>query len=264
MSEMDEGGSRRSSGTGGSKTLSLKRTETSTVRQSFSHGRTKAVVVEKKRARVAPGLPGKAPEGEKPGRHAPEDTSGAREAKEAPVSARAATRGGVVLRELTDDEKEARARALTDAKFAEEEARKHAEVEAARRAVEEERMKRERDAAEKRKVEEEARKHAEEEARRHAEQEAARRLEKKEAAEAATATAPTAVPGKCRRRRGRRRSGGQEGQAFRQGAGAAPQSHPGWPSRRQADHHAGARRSGRAHALRRGLSPAHQSRPSPA
>ena len=31
------------------KTLSLKKTETSTVKQSFSHGRTKAVVVEKKR-----------------------------------------------------------------------------------------------------------------------------------------------------------------------------------------------------------------------
>ena len=34
------------------KTLSLKKTETSTVKQSFSHGRTKAVVVEKKRTRV--------------------------------------------------------------------------------------------------------------------------------------------------------------------------------------------------------------------
>ena len=30
------------------KTLSLKKTETSTVKQSFSHGRTKAVLVEKK------------------------------------------------------------------------------------------------------------------------------------------------------------------------------------------------------------------------
>src|ERR1700751_3579177 len=33
----------------GGKTLTLKKTETSTVKQSFSHGRTKAVVVEKKR-----------------------------------------------------------------------------------------------------------------------------------------------------------------------------------------------------------------------
>ena len=37
-------------------TLHLKRpVEQGTVRQSFSHGRSKAVVVEKKRARVAPG-----------------------------------------------------------------------------------------------------------------------------------------------------------------------------------------------------------------
>jgi len=34
------------------KTLSLKKTETSTVKQSFSHGRTKAVVVEKVKTRV--------------------------------------------------------------------------------------------------------------------------------------------------------------------------------------------------------------------
>ncbi len=40
---------------GAHKTLSLKKTETSTVKQSFSHGRTKAVVVEKKRTRVEPG-----------------------------------------------------------------------------------------------------------------------------------------------------------------------------------------------------------------
>src|SRR4051794_2201541 len=43
----------------GSKTLSLKpRTETGVVRQSFSHGRTKSVVVEKKTKRR---LPGEAP-----------------------------------------------------------------------------------------------------------------------------------------------------------------------------------------------------------
>ncbi|MDR3467536.1 MAG: translation initiation factor IF-2 associated domain-containing protein, partial [Xanthobacteraceae bacterium] len=43
----------------GSKTLSLKpRTETGVVRQSFSHGRTKSVVVEKRTKRR---LPGEAP-----------------------------------------------------------------------------------------------------------------------------------------------------------------------------------------------------------
>src|SRR5258708_34189096 len=36
------------------KTLSLKKTETSTVKQSFSHGRTKAVGVEKKRSATPP------------------------------------------------------------------------------------------------------------------------------------------------------------------------------------------------------------------
>src|SRR5271156_5319492 len=41
-------------GRAGRAPLSLKKTETSTVKQSFSHGRTKAVVVEKKRARVTP------------------------------------------------------------------------------------------------------------------------------------------------------------------------------------------------------------------
>src|SRR6476660_9574976 len=107
MSETDDSGARARGG----KTLSLKRTETSTVRQSFSHGRSKAVVVEKKRARV---LPGKGPaEAEKPSaRHDAEDTvHPAEDARRAP-----ANRGGVVLRELTEDEKEARLRALTDAK----------------------------------------------------------------------------------------------------------------------------------------------------
>src|SRR5687768_5966963 len=182
MSDTDEDG-RAGRSSGGSKTLSLKRTETSTVRQSFSHGRSKAVVVEKKRARVAPTGPGKPLESEKPARpgHA-EERGAVPEAKDAAAqaAARAGTRGGVVLRELTDEEKEARMRALTDAKFAEEEARKRADADAARRAIEEERFKREREAAERRKLEEDARKHAEEEARRRAELEATRRLEKKE------------------------------------------------------------------------------------
>ena len=54
MSDTDETSTRRT-GRAPAKTLSLKKTETSTVKQSFSHGRTKAVVVEKKRARVEPG-----------------------------------------------------------------------------------------------------------------------------------------------------------------------------------------------------------------
>src|SRR5688500_6687851 len=171
MSETDESGTRSRAGASGGKTLSLKRTETSTVRQSCSHGRSKAVVVEKKRARVVPGKP---LEPEKPGKHAPSEDHRAVEARDADPRRASSARGGVVLRELTEDEKEARLRALTDAKFAEEEARKRADADAARRAIEEERFKREREAAERRKLEEDARKHAEEDARRRAELEATR------------------------------------------------------------------------------------------
>ncbi len=91
------------------------------------------------------------------------------------------------------NEKEARLRALTDAKFFEEEARKRAEEDSARRAIEEDRMRREREAAARRQAEEEARKATEEEARRRAEQEAARRLKEKEA-EAGGAPAAPAIP----------------------------------------------------------------------
>ncbi len=185
MSETDDSGARARG-----KTLSLKRTETSTVRQSFSHGRSKAVVVEKKRARVMPGK-GLVEPTERPAKHV-----AAEEALHPAVDPReearraAALRGGVVLRELTEEEKEARLRALTDAKFFEEEARKRAEEDSARRAIEEDRMRREREAAEKRKAEEEARKAAEEEARKRAEQEAARRLKEKEVEAGGTPAAP--------------------------------------------------------------------------
>jgi len=191
MSDTDDSGTRSKAGGTGGKTLSLKRTETSTVRQSFSHGRSKAVVVEKKRARVLPGA--KPLEPEKPVKHGLVEDH-VSEARDTDARRPSSARGGVVLRELTEDEKEARLRALTDAKFAEEEARKRADEDAARRAVEEDRFRREREAAEKRKTEEEARKHAEEEARRRAEQEAARRLEKKETETTTTTTTTTAPP----------------------------------------------------------------------
>src|SRR5580700_4450825 len=170
-----------SSARGAGKTLSLKKTETSTVKQSFSHGRTKAVVVEKKRARVQPGTkatePGEKPKGTLPDAPTPQFVP------EAQTTARdAQPRAGVVLRQLTDEEKDARSRALADARVAEDEARKRADEDAKRHATDEARLARERAAAEKRKAEEDARKTADELARRHAEEEAARRLEKKEEA----------------------------------------------------------------------------------
>jgi translation initiation factor IF-2 len=167
------------------KTLSLKKTETSTVKQSFSHGRTKAVVVEKKRSAAPPAVapkPVKAAEkpAEKPAAKAPE----------AKAPAAAAPARGVVLRQLSDEEKARRATALADARVSDSEARRIAETEARRRAVEEEQLKLERAAAEKRKIEEEARKAADELAKKRAEQEAARRFEAPKAGEAAAGEAP--------------------------------------------------------------------------
>ena len=185
---------------GAKQPLSLKKTETSTVKQSFSHGRTKAVVVEKKRT-LAPPAGGKT--AEKPRAPAaaetPKPAAAAAPAAPQPARADSAPRAGVVLRQLTDEEKAARGRALADARVQEQEARKHAEEEAKHRAVEEARLAKEREAAAKRKAEEDARKQAEEVARKHAEEEANRRLEKKEEAPATTAAATTAAqPGRRR------------------------------------------------------------------
>ncbi|HEY4124047.1 MAG TPA: translation initiation factor IF-2 N-terminal domain-containing protein, partial [Rhizomicrobium sp.] len=168
----------------GRQPLSLKKTETSTVKQSFSHGRSKAVVVEKKRARVgteAPAAPTKVAEAPRP---QPVETKPQPQApaKVALRDTNQASRPGVVLRQLTEEEKVSRSRALAGARVEELEARKRAEEEAKHRAVEDARLAIERVAAEKRKAEEDARKAADEVAKRHAEEEAARRLEKKEAA----------------------------------------------------------------------------------
>jgi translation initiation factor IF-2 len=161
------------------KTLSLKKTETSTVKQSFSHGRTKAVVVEKKRSATPPKPAPKVAEkpAEKP---APVKAEAPKPASTAPA------RGGVVLRQLSEEEKARRAAALADARVSDSEARRIAEQEAERRAREEAQLQAERLAAEKRKVEEEARKAADEAAKKRAEQEAARRLETQAKAPEAT------------------------------------------------------------------------------
>ncbi len=165
------------------KTLSLKKTETSTVKQSFSHGRTKAVVVEKKRTVGAP--PARSPMKQA----APAAQKAAPKAPEKAAPAAPAPRG-VVLRQLSEEEKARRAAALAEARVSDAEARRLAEQEAERRAREEAQLAAERAAAEKRKVEEEARKAADEVARKRAEQEAARRLETPKTAAAAPGEAP--------------------------------------------------------------------------
>jgi translation initiation factor IF-2 len=175
----------------GSKTLSLKpRTETGVVRQSFSHGRSKSVVVEKKTKRRLAGEPAAAPETPA----APAAKAPATPAR-APEPVRTAPRpSGVVLRTLTEDEQTARATALADARLREEEERRAAEAEAARRNSKEFKEQQEREAAEARKKAEEDRHRAEEEAKARAEREATKRLDEAKA-KAATTTAPAAKTG---------------------------------------------------------------------
>ena len=83
---------------------------------------------------------------------------------------------GVVLRTLTEEERDARARALVGAKSREEDDRRRAEDDARRRTEREARDAIEREAAEARKREEDARRAHEAEAKRRAEEEANRRL----------------------------------------------------------------------------------------
>jgi translation initiation factor IF-2 len=180
------------------KTLTLKpRVETGTVRQSFSHGRTKQVVVEKRGKRRVGG------DGPATETHAPEPVvAKAAPAKAAPL-ARPATpaapprsNSGVVLRTLTEDERSARASALADAKVRDIEERRLAEEEAKRRNSKEGIEQAEREAAEARRKAEEERHRQDEEAKRKAELEAKKRFGEAEAktAAAAATTARAAVP----------------------------------------------------------------------
>src|SRR6266487_3825808 len=175
-----------------SKTLTLKpRVETGTVRQSFSHGRTKQVVVEKRGKRRVGGDAPAAPE-----THAPEPVAAKPAPAKAPLARAPAaaprSNSGVVLRTLTEDERSARASALADAKVRDVEERKHAEEEAKRRASREGIEQAEREAAEARRKAEEERHRLEEEAKRKAEVEAKKRFGEAEA-KTATATPTTAA-----------------------------------------------------------------------
>jgi len=170
--------------------------EQGVVRQSFSHGRSKAVVVEKVKRRVGPAGDGKPAEAAPPAPAAPRRASPAQPSSHTPSTrapaAPASKPSGVVLRTLTEDERSARAHALADAKVREAEERKIAEEEARRRGEREAAAKLERDAAETRKREEEERHRHEDEAKRKAEQEAKKRFGGEETT--APAAAPAAVP----------------------------------------------------------------------
>ncbi|RIA47359.1 translation initiation factor IF-2 [Dichotomicrobium thermohalophilum] len=157
-----ESGNKRTS----RKTMTLnlgKSVEQGRVRQSFSHGRSKSVLVEKKRKRTA-APPAPQAESTKPAAPAAEKPAetkarGDGEARAEPkAEAKQTEKSERVLRQLSEEERDARIRALNEARKREEAERKERE----RRAAEEAERERQRAAEEaKRQAEEEARKQAE-------------------------------------------------------------------------------------------------------
>jgi translation initiation factor IF-2 len=155
-------------------TLNLRRTvESGHVRQSFSHGRSKSVLVEKKKRRAIGGG-ATAPIAEEAPVKAPTTVEAPQ--KKAKAEEPQSRRSGVVLRQLSDDEKDARLRALNDSKVREAEERERAEAEVARRSVTEEERVKEREEADERQRKEQARIATEAEARRKGEDTARKHL----------------------------------------------------------------------------------------
>ena len=135
-------------------------TETSRVKQSFSHGRSKSVVVETKRKRVIVPKPGAGGAGgNRAGAGGGQRTTGAG---------------------ATDAEMERRMRALKAAQATEAERRAREAEEAARREAERQALRAEKEAKEREAIEAAERKKAEEEARKKAEAEAAKKPAAKE------------------------------------------------------------------------------------
>ena len=172
-----------------SKTLHVKQrpTEHGLVRQSFSHGRSKVVVVERVKRRAAGHgeVKPEAPTTATPAPFAPARAKTEALRAQPPAPKRGA---GVVLRALTEEEREARARALVDARSREEEERRRAKAEAKIRADREECERGERAAAEARMREEESCLAREAETKRDSEEDARRRLPGAQESVAAPAT----------------------------------------------------------------------------
>ena len=162
-------------------TLSLKpRTETGVVRQSFSHGRSKQVVVEKIKRRNVGGAAEVKPE-PVPVEAPKKPAAGPKAAATAATPAEAPKPSGVVLRTLTEEERVARAHALADSRVREAEERKIAEEESRRRQSREGIDKTERDAADTRKREEDERRKHDEQTKKKADEVAKKRFGEEEA-----------------------------------------------------------------------------------
>jgi translation initiation factor IF-2 len=227
---------------GGKSTLSLKpRTETGTVRQSFSHGRSKQVVVEVKKRRIG-GPDGKPEPVAAPAPVAPPPPAPKRPAAPAkaaapaaaPTAAPAPKSSGVVLRTLTDEERERRAHALGDARLREAEERKIAEEDAKIRAQRDAAEKADRDAAEARKRDEDKRREHDEVAKKKADEVVKKRFGEPETP--ATAATAAAKPAATAARPGVRpvvEAEEEEAPKFRRGPGGAmrPAAPPQRPTR---------------------------------
>ena len=184
-----------------SKTLTLKGrgVEQGVVRQSFSHGRTKAVVVEKVKSRVPTRAKGdasasSAAAAKRPATGKPAAPTAAAATTPAAPAPAAKPAGGMVLRSLTEEEQKARVHALNDARLREAEERKIAEEEAFVRTMREAAERTEREAAEARKVDEEKRRKHDLEAKLKAEQEAKKRFGEESAAAARPGARPALEP----------------------------------------------------------------------
>ncbi len=219
--------------------LELKKTmDAGQVRQSFSHGRSRAVAVEVRKTRAlkrgasastegAPAIKPKAPLEKPPPRPVAQETVPPDDDGVEQTSSALRTR--VVLRTLTSDEKAARARAVEDAVRAERQERVRAEEQARRRAEEEERLAAEHAEAERRKAEEDARRKSEDDARKRAEEDAARRLSSPEDTEAGSAAEGAAAgAGASRARPGAAQPEDERGRPRRRGE----QRRPGGVARR--------------------------------
>ena len=194
------------------------------VRQKFSHGRTRVVeVVAKKPVKRPPGAPAAAAPAPAPAAEtkAPAAPTGrtlklgggaattTRTMPARPSAGEIRSSGGAVLKTLTEEEKEARQRALVDANRDAEVARQRAAQEAARRAIEDEARKKADDEHKKRLAEEDARKKSEEEVKRKTDALVQKRLD-----QAATASPQAPIAR----------------QAEEINAGAAPQAAPAAPA----------------------------------
>jgi translation initiation factor IF-2 len=161
MSEANESDGKTS---GRKMTLNVRRTvESGHVRQSFSHGRSKSVVVEKKKRRTI-GSGSAAPTVEEP-KTKPKAKAAEPAPKPAPEEKQ--RRSGVVLKQLSEEEKGARAKALADAKV-----RQAEEKERAKENATQEAQLAEQQATEAREAEERKRKEEEEKAKAAAEEKA--------------------------------------------------------------------------------------------